>query len=95
MPATTTKRRNHGRRAYLKQFLETEFQSQGEQQYDNTQLGPQVDVGLIDNRREKSKIGPHQKTSHDIAQDHGLFQFLEQQGHYPGHNQDKSQIGNE
>lgn len=72
--------RHHGRSTRIDEFLETEFESQREQQHDDAYLRPEVDVGFGRNRGEICEVRAGKKACDDIAQHHGLLEPFEDDG---------------
>ena len=81
-----------GRTAHINQFLETELQSQREQQHDNADLCPELDVALHSHRWQQREMRTGQKTGDNIAQHDGLFEHFEYHCGYGAQHKNKRQI---
>ena len=87
--------RDDGRATHLDDFLETEFQAEGEQQEDDADVGPYMDAGGVDDGRGEGEMRTGNETGHDIAQDQRLTQFLENECHDACADQDERKVGYE
>ena len=68
---------DEGGTAYAFQLVKAELQSQREQQEDNTDFGPGVDIGLICNRREEVEMRTGDEAGNNVAKYQRLIDFLE------------------
>jgi hypothetical protein len=63
----------------LYQLLETEFQSQGEQKEEYTDVSPSFGVVGIFNPCLAQHVGAYHHAGHDISQHDGLFEKFKEQ----------------
>ena len=77
--------------AHFQQLLETEFESQGEQQEDDADFGPLLH-GFRGRDAEQAQVRAHNETGDDIAQDERLFERLGDNGKDAGGDQDNGQV---
>ena len=68
---------DEGGTAYAFQLVKAELQSQREQQEDNADFGPGVDVGLIGNRWEEVEMRTGDEAGNNVAKHQRLIDFLE------------------
>ena len=88
-------RRNDGRHAHFQDFLERKIESEREQKEENTDVGPRMDIFLIDHRCQIRHVGRHEKSSHDVAQHKRLLEPFENERHGSGHDEDEREVENQ
>ena len=84
-------RRDERAAAHFEQLLEAEFESQGEEQEDDTNFGPLVHR-LYGGDAEQTQVRPHDETCYDITQDQRLLECFGYDGKESGRNQDDGQV---
>ena len=77
-PAYDYDRGDKRRDADVHQFAERETQPHGEEQENNADVAPYLDVCRVGNRREKGYMWPGHDAGHDISEDDGLFDPAEE-----------------
>ncbi len=73
--------------AYAFQLVKAELQSQREQQKDNTDFRPGVDIGLIGNRREEVEVRAGDEAGNNVTKHQRLINFLEKNSRDAGYKQ--------
>ena len=84
----------HGPAADFQEFLEAEFQSQGEKKEDDADFRPFMD-GFGAGQMEQAELRPHDKTGDDIAENQRLLERFGNKGEKTGRNQDNGQVFDE
>ena len=84
-----------GRAAHAQQFAEREFESHGEKQEDDADVGPHADARRIGDGRAERYRRACQHAGHDVAEDDWLAQSLEDERRTAGGDEDDRQVGNE
>src|SRR5690606_6536873 len=77
------KGRDRSRTAHIHKFLETEFESETEQEKYHTDLCQGLNIGTVHNRREDVQVRAHQETGDDVPKNKRLLDL-------PENNDDKS-----
>ena len=67
----------NGRYAHLHNLLEGEVQTQGEEQEHHANVGPGLDVGIVDYRHGVWHVRTYDEACHDVAKDKRLLELLE------------------
>ena len=78
---------DEGCTAYAFQLVKAELQSQREQQEDNADFRPGVDVGLIGNRREEVEVRTGDEAGNNVTKHQRLINFLEKNSRDTGYKQ--------
>ena len=73
-------------------LLDGEIESQREHQEHHADVGPRLDVSLVDDRHQIGHVGRDEKACDDIAQYEGLLEFLEEQGDDACNKQDEGKV---
>ena len=60
-------RGNHGRHTHFKDFLDREVKSQREHKEHHSNVGPGLDIRLIDDRHQIGHVGRYEKSGDDIS----------------------------
>ena len=83
------------RHAHLQDLLEREVETKGEEEEHDANVGPGLDVAVVDDRHSVRHVGRHEKAGDHIAEYQWLLQFLEQQGDDACDNEDEGKVVDE
>ena len=75
--------------------LETEFKAEGEQKEDHADVRPGMNTGRVDDGGREGEMRAGDEAGHNITQHQRLAQFLENQGHYAGADENERQVSYE
>ena len=85
----------HSGQTYVHQLLEAEAQSHREEEENDTDVAPRLDVGHVGYGGKQGDGGPGQQAGHDIAQNDRLLQPLEYDRHDARDDEYDGQVGND
>ena len=81
-----------GRSAHLHDFLEREVETEREEGEDDTDVGPGLDIRLVDYRHGVGHVWRNQESRHDVSQHQRLLEPLEDESYDACHHQDEGKV---
>ena len=81
-----------GRCSHLHDFLEREVETEREEGEDDTDVGPGLDIRLVDYRHGVGHVWRNQESRHDVSQHQRLLEPLEDEGYDACYHQDKGEV---